>query len=306
MIANLVREADSTHQVWRTIFCEDVAPAQPPGPVQRNASGIFESPAAQKLLYPERVSAVLSDPAIAVVIVQGALGAGVLTDTLSNLGARVEHVPQALLQHYNLNLNQINFQSAGATNQTKGALCVQAPGAPPKLVFVQESSGWALSHYNSHRACSLACFIGQVNVGRRVFGANSLPNDDLLRFLAQGVKGGLSKELTEAANRQFDLRGDSRFVSAAVRTGALGGNIYLRMYVYLYAACMSVCTFDILYIYIRAMYAGTESMKRHQAAKPSAEGEAAGHETRHQEISSNGGEYKPTTYIHELLLILRA
>ena len=54
------------------------------------------------------------------------------------------------------------------------------------------------------------------------------------------------------------------------------------------------------------MYAGTESMKRHQAAKPSAEGEAAGHETRHEEISFNGGEYKPTTYIHELLLILRA
>ena len=37
------------------------------------------------------------------------------------------------------------------------------------------------------------------------------------------------------------------------------------------------------------MYAGTESMKRHQAAKPSAAGEAAGHKTRHEEMSVNGG-----------------
>eukprot|EP01048_Picozoa_sp_COSAG05_P038429 COSAG05_NODE_18500_length_307_cov_1.115385_1_plen_90_part_10 len=30
------------------------------------------------------------------------------------------------------------------------------------------------------------------------------------------------------------------------------------------------------------MYAGTEAMKRHKAAEPSAEGKAAGHATRHQ------------------------
>ena len=88
------------------------------------------------------------------------------------------------------------------------ALCVQVPSARPKLVFVHKSSGWVLGVYNAHRANSLACFIGQVNVGRRVFGADRMPNDELLRFLAQGVKGGLSKELTEAANR--------RFVSAAL------------------------------------------------------------------------------------------
>eukprot|EP01048_Picozoa_sp_COSAG05_P018328 COSAG05_NODE_2662_length_2791_cov_4.086181_3_plen_76_part_00 len=39
---------------------------------------------------------------------------------------------------------------------------------------------------------------------------------------------------------------------------------------------------------------GIEAMKQHKASKPSEAGEAAGHETRHQEMSFNGGEYKPT------------
>ena len=49
-----------------------------------------------------------------------------------------------------------------------------------------------------------------------------------------------------------------------------------------------------IYICVCIMYVGIEAMKQHKAAEPSAAGEAAGHATRHQEMSSNGGEYKPT------------
>ena len=37
------------------------------------------------------------------------------------------------------------------------------------------------------------------------------------------------------------------------------------------------------------MYAGTESMKQHQASDASAAGQAAGHKTRHEEMTFKGG-----------------
>eukprot|EP01046_Picozoa_sp_COSAG06_P054366 COSAG06_NODE_9661_length_1848_cov_1.409714_2_plen_244_part_00 len=113
----------------------------------------------------------------------------------------------------------MNFSSAGAENATFGIFCAEVPGCAPKLIVIMESSGWALSTFNPDRAHSLACMMGTIQFVRSVGNAKPLPNDNLLRFVAQAVPGGQSIKLTDAANKAFGLRADDRYVSPAVQRG---------------------------------------------------------------------------------------
>jgi hypothetical protein len=93
-----------------------------------------------------------------------------------------------------------------------------------KVVVMCPSLGWASSIFCARRAEYLGCFVAVVNFVRfALFAMEPLANDDLLRFMFAGVKGGCSKALCAAAAATFAARSDPMFVSPCVASGrALG------------------------------------------------------------------------------------
>ena len=68
----------------------------------------------------------------------------------------------------------------------------------------------------------LGCFVAVANFVRfALFAMEPLPNDDLVRFMFAGVKGGCSKDLCASAAASFAARSDPMFVSPSVKTGKL-------------------------------------------------------------------------------------
>jgi hypothetical protein len=219
LVSNLMRpvDFDGSRKQIRNIRTEDVVSAQPPGPVQRSANGIFRSPESEKLASGVGLRKALRDSGAAVIILQGTLGAACLEQVIAAERGRVEPVPTVLLREHGVHPNQTNFSSAGAVDENFGIKFAQVPGHAPKLIISVESIGWALSVYNDERADALACYMACIQFVRSVGKAKPLANDNLLRFVVQAIPGGGSKELTDAANEAFGLRDDDGFVSPAVQ-----------------------------------------------------------------------------------------
>jgi hypothetical protein len=86
------------------------------------------------------------------------------------------------------------------------------------------SLGWASSAFCPQRAEYLGCFVAVANFVRfALFAMEPLPNDDLVRFMFAGLKGGCSNDLCASAAASFAARSDPLFVSPCVAAGrALG------------------------------------------------------------------------------------
>jgi hypothetical protein len=221
LLINLCRSVqfNGGRDMLSNIRTEDLACIQPGGAVQQTEGGIFVSPESEQLASMRGIRNALRDDTTAVLFVQSELGASVLNQALDEEGARFVPMPPALLEQHGVKKNQMNFSSAGAENATFGIFCAEVPGCAPKLIVIMESSGWALSSFNPDLVHSLACMMGTIQFVRSVGNAKPLPNDHLLRFVAQAVPGGQSIQLTNAANEAFGLRADDCYVSPAVQRG---------------------------------------------------------------------------------------
>ena len=121
---------------------------------------------------------------------------------------------------------QLEFTSAGSAEGFGVAEMLVRTGCDEshKLVVMCPSLGWASSVFCPQRAEYLGCFVAVANFVRfALFAMEPLPNDDLVRFMFAGVKGGCSNDLCASAAASFAARSDPMFVSPCVAVGrALG------------------------------------------------------------------------------------
>ena len=169
----------------------------------------------------------LSDPEQRLVVLSGAKNVDLLHAWVranDNIGLRYLTNEDVAAICPGMTARHLEFSSAGGAEGFGVAILSVDGGCDEshKLIVMCPSLGWASSVFCPQRGDYLGCFVAVANFVRfALFAMEPLPNDDLVRFMFAGVKGGCSNDLCASAAASFAARSDPLFVSPCVALGKL-------------------------------------------------------------------------------------